>query len=173
METPLLSSKHSRLFLQASRVRNRKSNSAAFSALRFFKRRPPNPTQNPVCIVWIAFSPSCRNAIVTLADIFAHACWVYKLSFCSDSTCGTNGVKKSSDGPSAPQSRFLNNTEHSAAPNTSPVPFAGKSRGKLLRPRSQLWSFFFIPALFRNTKMRNAARVTSKMKEEPRRRKEM
>ncbi|XP_019712433.1 ran-binding protein 3b [Hippocampus comes] len=37
----------------------------------------------------------------------------------SNSTCGTNGVKKSSDGPSAPQSLFLNNTEHSAAPNTS------------------------------------------------------
>ncbi|XP_077379832.1 ran-binding protein 3b [Festucalex cinctus] len=37
----------------------------------------------------------------------------------SNSTCGTNGVKKSSDGPSVAQSLFLNNTEHSAAPNTS------------------------------------------------------
>ncbi|XP_061653994.1 ran-binding protein 3b isoform X2 [Phyllopteryx taeniolatus] len=37
----------------------------------------------------------------------------------SNSTCGTNGVKKSSDGPSVPQSLFLNNTEHSATPNTS------------------------------------------------------
>ncbi|XP_022613704.1 ran-binding protein 3 isoform X3 [Seriola lalandi dorsalis] len=32
----------------------------------------------------------------------------------SDSSCGTNGVKKSSDGPPATQSLFLNNTEHSA-----------------------------------------------------------
>ncbi|XP_077470781.1 ran-binding protein 3b isoform X2 [Stigmatopora argus] len=37
----------------------------------------------------------------------------------SDSTCETNGVKKSSDDPSAHLSLFLNNTEHSAAPNTS------------------------------------------------------
>ncbi|XP_061696084.1 ran-binding protein 3b isoform X2 [Syngnathoides biaculeatus] len=37
----------------------------------------------------------------------------------SNSTCGTNGVKKSSDCPSVPQSLFLNNTEHSATPNTS------------------------------------------------------
>ncbi|XP_039671706.1 ran-binding protein 3b isoform X10 [Perca fluviatilis] len=32
----------------------------------------------------------------------------------SDSSCGTNGVKKSSDGASVTQSFFLNNTEHSA-----------------------------------------------------------
>ncbi|XP_030015323.1 ran-binding protein 3b isoform X2 [Sphaeramia orbicularis] len=32
----------------------------------------------------------------------------------SDSSCGTNGVKKSSDGTSVTQSLFLNNTEHSA-----------------------------------------------------------
>ncbi|XP_044076616.1 ran-binding protein 3b isoform X10 [Siniperca chuatsi] len=32
----------------------------------------------------------------------------------SDSSCGTNGVKKSSDGASVTQSLFLNNTEHSA-----------------------------------------------------------
>ncbi|XP_034743951.1 ran-binding protein 3b isoform X10 [Etheostoma cragini] len=32
----------------------------------------------------------------------------------SDSICGTNGVKKSSDGASVNQSFFLNNTEHSA-----------------------------------------------------------
>ncbi|XP_008332795.1 ran-binding protein 3b isoform X2 [Cynoglossus semilaevis] len=32
----------------------------------------------------------------------------------SNSTCGTNGVKKSSDGASVPQSLFLNNTEHPA-----------------------------------------------------------
>ncbi|XP_078120360.1 ran-binding protein 3b isoform X4 [Sander vitreus] len=32
----------------------------------------------------------------------------------SNSTCGTNGVKKSSDGASVTQSFFLNNTEHSA-----------------------------------------------------------
>ncbi|XP_057714008.1 ran-binding protein 3b [Corythoichthys intestinalis] len=37
----------------------------------------------------------------------------------SNSTCGTNGVKKSSDDPSVPLSLFLNNTEHSATPNTS------------------------------------------------------
>ncbi|KAM9791873.1 ran-binding protein 3b isoform 2-T2 [Syngnathus typhle] len=37
----------------------------------------------------------------------------------SNSTCGTNGVKKVSDGPSVAQSLFLNNTEHSAAPNMS------------------------------------------------------
>ncbi|XP_077470780.1 ran-binding protein 3b isoform X1 [Stigmatopora argus] len=37
----------------------------------------------------------------------------------SNSTCETNGVKKSSDDPSAHLSLFLNNTEHSAAPNTS------------------------------------------------------
>ncbi|XP_054620607.1 ran-binding protein 3b isoform X2 [Dunckerocampus dactyliophorus] len=34
----------------------------------------------------------------------------------SNSTCGTNGVKKSSDSPVATQSLFLNNTEHSATP---------------------------------------------------------
>uniref|UniRef100_A0A665TUH5 Ran-binding protein 3 n=1 Tax=Echeneis naucrates TaxID=173247 RepID=A0A665TUH5_ECHNA len=32
----------------------------------------------------------------------------------SNSSCGTNGVKKSSDGPPVTQSLFLNNTEHSA-----------------------------------------------------------
>uniref|UniRef100_A0A672HHD4 Ran-binding protein 3 n=1 Tax=Salarias fasciatus TaxID=181472 RepID=A0A672HHD4_SALFA len=32
----------------------------------------------------------------------------------SDSSCGTNGVKKSSDGAPSTQSLFLNNTEHSA-----------------------------------------------------------
>lgn len=38
----------------------------------------------------------------------------------SNSSCGTNGVKKSSDGLSLGQSVFLNNTEHSAGPATSP-----------------------------------------------------
>ncbi|XP_054452330.1 ran-binding protein 3b isoform X4 [Anoplopoma fimbria] len=33
----------------------------------------------------------------------------------SDSSCGTNGVKKSSDGEAVTQSLFLNNTEHSAS----------------------------------------------------------
>ncbi|XP_030258753.1 ran-binding protein 3b isoform X5 [Sparus aurata] len=33
----------------------------------------------------------------------------------SDSSCGTNGVKKSSDGAPGAQSLFLNNTEHSAS----------------------------------------------------------
>ncbi|XP_068594047.1 ran-binding protein 3b isoform X2 [Cebidichthys violaceus] len=33
----------------------------------------------------------------------------------SDSICGTNGVKKSSDGEAVTQSLFLNNTEHSAS----------------------------------------------------------
>ncbi|XP_049454902.1 ran-binding protein 3b isoform X7 [Epinephelus fuscoguttatus] len=33
----------------------------------------------------------------------------------SNSSCGTNGVKKSSDGASVTQSLFLNNTEHSAS----------------------------------------------------------
>lgn len=32
-----------------------------------------------------------------------------------DSTCGTNGVKKSSDETTGAQSLFLNNTEHSTA----------------------------------------------------------
>lgn len=39
----------------------------------------------------------------------------------SDSSCGTNGVKKSSDGPAGAQSLFLNNTEHSATPAKSQV----------------------------------------------------
>ncbi|KAM7400286.1 hypothetical protein PAMA_004809 [Pampus argenteus] len=37
----------------------------------------------------------------------------------SNSSCGTNGVKKSSDGASVTQSLFLNNTEHSATPAKS------------------------------------------------------
>ncbi|XP_070774832.1 ran-binding protein 3b isoform X4 [Enoplosus armatus] len=37
----------------------------------------------------------------------------------SDSSCGTNGVKKSSDGAPVTQSLFLNNTEHSATPTKS------------------------------------------------------
>lgn len=36
------------------------------------------------------------------------------LSLHLDSSCGTNGVKKSSDGAPVTQSLFLNNTEHSA-----------------------------------------------------------
>ncbi|XP_076004387.1 ran-binding protein 3b isoform X4 [Genypterus blacodes] len=39
----------------------------------------------------------------------------------SDSSCGTNGVKKSSDGASVPPSLFFNNTEHPEDPATSPV----------------------------------------------------
>ncbi|XP_076004385.1 ran-binding protein 3b isoform X2 [Genypterus blacodes] len=38
----------------------------------------------------------------------------------SDSSCGTNGVKKSSDGASVPPSLFFNNTEHPEDPATSP-----------------------------------------------------
>ncbi|XP_062337451.1 ran-binding protein 3b [Osmerus eperlanus] len=39
----------------------------------------------------------------------------------SNSSCGTNGVQKSSDGASLGQPVFLNNTEHSAGPATSPM----------------------------------------------------
>ncbi|XP_056148941.1 ran-binding protein 3b isoform X3 [Lampris incognitus] len=39
----------------------------------------------------------------------------------SNSSCGTNGVKKSSDGATLTQSIFLNNTEHSAGQAKSPV----------------------------------------------------
>uniref|UniRef100_A0A3B4FHV2 Ran-binding protein 3 n=1 Tax=Pundamilia nyererei TaxID=303518 RepID=A0A3B4FHV2_9CICH len=38
----------------------------------------------------------------------------------SDSSCGTNGVKKSSDGAPVTQSLFLNNTEHSATLTKTP-----------------------------------------------------
>jgi len=38
-----------------------------------------------------------------------------------DSSCGTNGVKKSSDGSPVTQSLFLNNKEHSAMLNKSLV----------------------------------------------------
>ncbi|XP_056148940.1 ran-binding protein 3b isoform X2 [Lampris incognitus] len=39
----------------------------------------------------------------------------------SNSSCGTNGVKKSSDGATLTQSIFLNNTEHSAGQAKSPM----------------------------------------------------
>uniref|UniRef100_A0A667Z1J9 Ran-binding protein 3 n=1 Tax=Myripristis murdjan TaxID=586833 RepID=A0A667Z1J9_9TELE len=42
----------------------------------------------------------------------------------SNSSCGTNGVKKSSDGGLVTQSLFLNNTEHSAGLIKSPVHIA-------------------------------------------------
>ncbi|XP_076004386.1 ran-binding protein 3b isoform X3 [Genypterus blacodes] len=44
-----------------------------------------------------------------------------KLHSESNSSCGTNGVKKSSDGASVPPSLFFNNTEHPEDPATSPV----------------------------------------------------
>ncbi|XP_076004384.1 ran-binding protein 3b isoform X1 [Genypterus blacodes] len=43
-----------------------------------------------------------------------------KLHSESNSSCGTNGVKKSSDGASVPPSLFFNNTEHPEDPATSP-----------------------------------------------------